>query len=255
MSNAPARTVLHRLKAIDWADNVAAFQHTHSRALLMREYLRRAALWAQAHGAEQSWPFFDIAERVDGNITTPPDVTEDLKRLLMDLASASLRTTCRGAVRWAALREARPDLLENLPDPYEPLLRMYERGGGFYLQEYLDLNGVMIPLRNVESNASTTPFVTLSPATLDALDGEGESTYFAKISDGYPRHSPRGIVRRRVDDDQTHDKAFTRNLRWEPTEYLKLYDLGHNDIDHVQITEIEAATFIETLTEKLAGTS
>ncbi|WP_406117957.1 hypothetical protein [Streptomyces anulatus] len=86
MSNAPACTVLHRLKAIDRADNVAAFQHTHSRALLMREYLRRAALWAQAHGAEQSWPFFDIAERVDGNITTPPDVTEDLKRLLMDLA-------------------------------------------------------------------------------------------------------------------------------------------------------------------------
>ncbi|MGX1896378.1 hypothetical protein ACWIHQ_23280 [Streptomyces anulatus] len=221
----------------------------------MREYLRRAALWARAYQAEQLWPFFDIAAHIDANITTPLDVTEDLEQLLKDLAPASLRTTCRGAVRWAALRDAHPDLLENLPDPYEPLLRMYERGGGFYLQEYLDLNGVMIPLRNLESNASTTPFVTLSPATLDALDCEGESTYFAKISDGYPRHSPRGIVRRRVDDDQSHDEAFTRNLRWEPTEYLKLYDLGHNDIDHVQITEIEAATFLETLTEKLAGTS
>ncbi|WP_255311947.1 hypothetical protein [Streptomyces sp. PTY087I2] len=107
----------------------------------------------------------------------------------------------------------------------------------------------------MESNASATPFVTLSPATLDALDGRGELTYFAKISEGNPRHSPRGIVRRRVDDDQTHDEAFTRNLRWEPTEYLRLYDLGHNDIDHVRITEIEAAAFIESLTERLAGTS
>ncbi|MFJ2219398.1 hypothetical protein ACIOFY_05055 [Streptomyces anulatus] len=255
MSNTPTHKVLNRLRAIDWADDTAAFEHTHSRALLMREYLRRAALWARAYEAEQSWPFFDIAAHIDADITTPLDITEDLEQLLKDLTPASLRTTCRGAVRWAALRDAHPDLLENLPDPYEPLLRMYERGGGFYLHEYLDLNGVMIPLRNLESNASTTPFVTLSPATLDALDCEGESTYFAKISDGYPRHSPRGIVRRRVDDDQTHDEAFTRNLRWEPTEYLKLYDLGHNDIDHVQITEIEAATFIETLTEKLAGTS
>ncbi|MFJ9976346.1 hypothetical protein [Streptomyces cyaneofuscatus] len=70
--------------------------------------------------------------------------------------------------------------------------------------------------------------------------------YFAKISSGYPRHGPRGIVRRRVDDEgRTHDESFTRNLRWEPSEYLKLYDLGHNDSDHVRITEIEAAAFIE----------
>lgn len=123
---------------------------------------------------------------------------------------------------------------------------MYERGGGYHLGEYLDLNGVMIPLRDVESNASSAPFITLAPITLDALDAEGEMTYFAKISDGYPRHSPRGIVRRRVDDGGgTHDESFTRNLRWEPTEYLRLYNLGHNEIDHVRITEIEAAAFIE----------
>ncbi|MGW8982069.1 hypothetical protein ACWGQ9_05370 [Streptomyces parvus] len=255
MSNTPSRTIFNRLRAIDWADDTAAFQHAHSRALLMREYLRRAALWARAYKAEKSWPFFDIAEHVDSDITTPPDVAEALEQWLQSLAPSSLRTTCKGAVKWAALRDARPDMPESLPDPYEPLLLMYERGGGYYLHEYLDLNGVMIPLRDVESNASATPFDTLSPATLDALDGMGELTYFAKISEGYPRHSPRGIVRRRVDGDQTHDEAFTRNLRWEPTEYLRLYDLGHNDIDHVRITEIEAGGFIESLTEKLAGTS
>ena len=53
-----------------------------------------------------------------------------------------------------------------------------------------------------------------------------EITYFAKIGDGYPRSSPRGIVRRRFLHGIAYDEAFTRNLRWEPTEYLRLYELG-----------------------------
>ncbi|WP_346096287.1 hypothetical protein [Streptomyces olivaceiscleroticus] len=95
---------------------------------------------------------------------------------------------------------------------------------------------------------------TLAPAT---LDGRGRITYYAKISEGFPRSSPRGIVRRRVigNAEETHDEAFTRNLRWEPTEYLRLHELGHNDIDHVEISEAEAAAFIETTTEKLTGNS
>jgi len=246
VSGQPSRAVSDRLRAIDWGDDGAAFRHAHSRALLMREYLRRAALWAQEYGAEQPWPFFDIAERLDATITTPPDVAAELEQLLQSLAPASLRTTCRGAVRWPALLAAHRGLPAELPDPYEPLLLMYERGGGYHLGEYLDLNGVMIPLGDMESNASAAPFVTLAPTILDALDAEGEVTYFAKISDGYPRHSPRGIVRRRVEDDgRTRNEAFTRNLRWEATEYLRLYDVGHNDIDHVRIAEIEAAAFIE----------
>ncbi|MEW2093353.1 hypothetical protein AB0897_29240, partial [Streptomyces sp. NPDC007168] len=40
-------------------------------------------------------------------------------------------------------------------------------------KEYLDLNGVMIPLRDLESNAPAAPFLTLAPADLDALDSEG----------------------------------------------------------------------------------
>ncbi|WP_254667921.1 hypothetical protein [Streptomyces griseus] len=138
----------------------------------MREYLRRAALWAKAYNVEAAWPFFDIAEHVDAETTTPPDIADELEELLEELAPASLRTTCRGAVRWAVLREAHSDLPTDLPDPYEPLLVMYERGGGYHLEEYLDLNGVMIPLRDLESNASAAPFLTLDPATLDALDAE-----------------------------------------------------------------------------------
>uniref|UniRef100_A0AAU2V202 Pentapeptide repeat-containing protein n=1 Tax=Streptomyces sp. NBC_00003 TaxID=2903608 RepID=A0AAU2V202_9ACTN len=78
-----------------------------------------------------------------------------------------------------------------------------------------------------------------------------EITYYAKIGDGYPRSSPRGIVRRRFLDGVAYDEAFTRNLRWEPTEYLRLYELGHNDVDHVEITEEEADAFVAAVTAKL----
>ncbi|MFF4602606.1 hypothetical protein ACFY12_07605 [Streptomyces sp. NPDC001339] len=253
MTEKSSRKVLEQLRAIDWANDLAASDHANSRALLMREYLRRAALWACAYGAEQSWPFFDIAEHVDAEIQTPLDVAAEAEEVLTGLAPASLKRTCRAAIRWAVLCDARDDVPADLPDPYEPLLLMYERGGGYFLQEYLDLNGVMILLGSVESNASATPFVTLAPATLDALDGEGQITYYAKVSKGYPRHNPRGIIRRRIDEGQTYDEAFTRHLHWKPTEYLKLYDLGHNEVGHVEITEIEAAAFIESVTKSLGS--
>jgi hypothetical protein len=240
------RPVLERLRAIDWNDDSAAYEHANSRALLMREYLRRAAHWARAYGVEKSWPFFDIAEHVAPEVPTPADVAAELEEVLTGLAPSSLTKTCRGAVRWAALRGAGGELPPDLPDdPYEPLLLMYERGGGYFVEEFIDLNGAMLRLGTVESNLSGRPFLAPAPATLDALDAEGEITYYAKTGDGYPRSSPRGIVRRRLDDDRTHDEAFTRDLRWEPTEYLRLYELGHNEIDHVRITEGEAAAFIE----------
>ncbi|MEU9102368.1 pentapeptide repeat-containing protein [Streptomyces sp. NPDC048361] len=76
-------------------------------------------------------------------------------------------------------------------------------------------------------------------------------TYYAKIDDGHARSSPRGIVRRRFLHAVAYDEAFTRNLRWEPTEYLRLHELGHNEVDHVEITEAEADAFAAMVTGEL----
>lgn len=59
-------------------------------------------------------------------------------------------------------------------------------------------------------------------------------------------------MRRRTVRGQTTDEVFTRNLTWEPTEYFGEYALGHNDIDHVEITEPEASQFVARLRAKLA---
>lgn len=150
----PARPVLERLRAVDWSDVDEAYRHENSRARLMREYLRRAALWAHHYGAEQSWPFFDLAEHVDPTVQTPDDIAAELDEVLRGVGPFSVETTCRGAVRWAALgAESKVDL-PDLPDPYEPLLALYERGGGFFVEEFIDLNGAMIQLAELSSYLS-----------------------------------------------------------------------------------------------------
>ncbi|MEU8955563.1 pentapeptide repeat-containing protein [Streptomyces sp. NPDC048518] len=93
-------------------------------------------------------------------------------------------------------------------------------------------------------------------ASIQVINSPVDSTtYFALVSDDYPRNNPMGLVRRRTAPRlgggvNTSDEVFTRNLRWEPTEYLRLYELGHNDDDHVEISEPEANAFIKMVTRK-----
>lgn len=91
-------------------------------------------------------------------------------------------------------------------------------------------------------------------ASVEVLSSpSGTVTYYARVDDEFPRERSAGIVRRRRAGRNFHDEAFTRNLRWEPTEYLRRYELGHNDSDHVEITEEEANRFISRITAKIRG--
>ncbi|MEB8339387.1 hypothetical protein [Streptomyces endophyticus] len=254
--NLSAGGVLSRLRAINWDDWTVAFDHSRSRALLMREYLRRSAQWARHYGAESVWPFFDIAEHVDASVQLPPDIASDLDAFLRGgIGPNSVERTVVGAVRWAELRRQERTDLPGLPEPYEPLLLMYGRGGGFYVDQAIDLNGVSLPRWSLDTAIAAPPFLTMTTATLDALDSEakGKITYFAVVDEGFPRERPLGLMRRRAvgREPVTRDEAFSRNLRWEPTDYFDLYALGHNDTDHVEIPEIEAAAFIDRMIQRI----
>ncbi|MEU0950580.1 hypothetical protein ABZ379_49425 [Streptomyces canus] len=69
-------------------------------------------------------------------------------------------------------------------------------------------------------------------------------TYYAKMQFGASRDSPIGIARRRDRDGIRFDETFTRNLRWEATNYFVLHELGHNETEHVEISKAEADAFI-----------
>ena len=82
---------------------------------------------------------------------------------------------------------------------------------------------------------------------------EGDIVYYAMFQGNFSRSNPSGVVRRRTVNGQTYDEAFTRDLRWEPTEYPRRYALGHDDVDHAEITPAEASAFVVTIAKKLSG--
>lgn len=81
--------------------------------------------------------------------------------------------------------------------------------------------------------------------------GASSVTYYALVDEQNPRSDPLGVARRRVTDEGSFDEIFTRNLRWEPTEYFERYRLGHNDVDHVEITEAGADAIVAKITDRL----
>ncbi|WP_142281712.1 hypothetical protein [Mycobacterium kyorinense] len=53
-----------------------------------------------------------------------------------------------------------------------------------------------------------------------------------------------GLVRR-THTEPPVDEAFGRDMTRHPTEYLRRYYLGHNDIDHVEIDEKSAQAILD----------
>jgi hypothetical protein len=165
-----------RLTAIDWTDYATGDKNAASRTLLMREYLRRAALWVEYLGGSERWPFLDIAERVTPAIRADPELLEHLDKFTEENVPEYIaRRMCRAAVQWAQLRESSGLQLPDLPDPYEPLVVLYERGGVFFVENGVaDFELRRVPLRTWQANLASEPIVEIDPAVLDAVD-EGAS--------------------------------------------------------------------------------
>jgi hypothetical protein len=162
---------LARLQAVDWKGD-SGFDHRRSRVRLMAEYLRRAALWAQALNATDEWPFFDIAAHIAPTVQVPADQAKDLEVLIdRGIGWPSVVTAARAALRWAALLDANTPLPPGLEDPFEPLLLMLDRGGAWTTEAgFIDVDGSALRQQTWGDHLSPEPVITLHPATLDAMD-------------------------------------------------------------------------------------
>lgn len=69
--------------------------------------------------------------------------------------------------------------------------------------------------------------------------------YFALLRDGGTAETATGLVRRTHTTPAPTDEAVGRDLLWHPTDYLRLYRLGHNDQDHVEVSAQFAGELIE----------
>jgi hypothetical protein len=164
---------LARLQAVDW-NGSSGFEHRRSRVRLMAEYLRRAALWAQALDATDEWPFFDIADHLAPAVHTPEDEAKDLEVLIHNhIGWPTVDQTARAILRWAALKDSEVPLPPGMDDPYEPLLLMFDRGGAWTTEAgFIDVDGAALRQQTWLDHLTTNPAVALDQPTLNALDAK-----------------------------------------------------------------------------------
>ncbi|MFD9687376.1 pentapeptide repeat-containing protein [Kitasatospora sp. NPDC059088] len=169
-----ARAVVERLTAIDWRDDDTAFTHAASRSRLFREHLRRSALWTQIYQPAGDWPVVDLAAAADPTVRVDAELAARLDAFLeANVGDVRAKGLCRAALRWATLLDTTTAPLPELPDPYEPLLLMLERGAWYGIvieNRVADFSIVRVPLATWQDHLSTEPVVQLDPSAL-STDG------------------------------------------------------------------------------------
>lgn len=147
-----------------------------SRVALGREYLRRAALWTKAIQYSKGWPFIDFAKQIDPTVSIEPEQLEllysHLRKFFVIGSITNITNILVYALHWQKLETIPFDL----PDPYEPVILIYERGGLFGSHDggYVDVGGGYFPKGKPDDFYSLTPKIELTKEALDAIDFPNE---------------------------------------------------------------------------------
>ncbi|MEV5508243.1 pentapeptide repeat-containing protein [Streptomyces orinoci] len=169
-----ARAVVERLTAVDWRDDDIAFTHATSRSRLFREHLRRSALWTKVYQPAGEWPVVDLAAAVAPTVQVDAELAARLDAFLeANLADVRAKALCRAALDWATLLDTTTVSLPELPDPYEPLLLMLERGGwcGLVVENRVaDFAAVRVPFGTWQDHLSTEPIIQFGRSGLGTSD-------------------------------------------------------------------------------------
>ena len=165
-----AGRVLERLLAVGWDDDEGALRHRRARGALTFEFLRRSALWGRALGVESGWPFWDLAEALDPAVRADAAVERLRAEAGAELWWPPLQQAVEGALHWAALGGLPVERIHELQDPYEPLLVLLERGGGFTTSSgAIELGYGSLPVRSPADWVGLAPRA-IDEAALNALD-------------------------------------------------------------------------------------
>ncbi|MEP7288560.1 MAG: hypothetical protein ABI947_22640 [Chloroflexota bacterium] len=167
-------STLQRLLTVNWKADYARYK---SHKALLHEYFRRTALWAKALVATAEWPIIDLALHIDPSIRAEKaildrwrqhlDHTENDKRV-----PPEMEFILEAALHWASVEDKQLTGTFNLPQPYEPIILMYERGGFFYRShEGIDITAVTaISRRGWDAYDRDTPWGSIEVSELDKID-------------------------------------------------------------------------------------
>ncbi|MBF2048764.1 MAG: hypothetical protein IGS54_15625 [Elainella sp. C42_A2020_010] len=155
-------SMFHRILAIDWQKNCL---DSDFHVKLMAEYLRRSALWRNAlQPSQPTHPLlFDIAACIDPTVRADSDLVEALLDHLNQFPiSLVVKRVCEQALHWAAIRDTTQVQQFSLPDPYEPLLVLFEHDEIFSTEHgWIDVAGAGFQIQNWRDYAEKLPFVEL----------------------------------------------------------------------------------------------
>lgn len=161
-----------RILAIEWSDHELAERKDLARLQLTREFLRRSANVAAEVGRPAKWPFFDIAGSANPVVDVEAGLWATLEEHLEERVAFPVVAACRYALRWATLRDSGSTQLTTLPDPFEPLLLVWERGGAFVVDDarQIPFDHGILRVKPWREHVSPVPIVSLDPTVLDNLD-------------------------------------------------------------------------------------
>ncbi|MEU8229145.1 hypothetical protein AB0C12_05995 [Actinoplanes sp. NPDC048967] len=180
------RAVAARLSTVGWERHG---DKTWSKSVLLKEYFRRAARWAAAYDCDTKVPFFDIALCVDPNVRADRGVIDELLESVRS-SGWNVRQVVPFILHWAAL-SATPGFAypPGLEDPFEPLIRMFERDGGFHTENgEVNLEYKSVRMAGWRNRAGDPPMTVFSDDVLDEIDRAGSIAQFGYVigPDGRP---------------------------------------------------------------------
>ncbi|MEV6306752.1 hypothetical protein AB0M02_45655 [Actinoplanes sp. NPDC051861] len=155
-----------------------------SKAALLKEYFRRAAQWSDEYGCDSRSPFFDIAACVAPAVRADQSVVDNLlERIAAGRGGWNVKQVAPYILHWAAL-SATPGagLPPALDDPFEPLIVMFERGGGFHTENgEVNLEWKSVRLSGWRDRAGDPPMASFAGADLDEIDRAGSVAQFGRV--------------------------------------------------------------------------
>jgi hypothetical protein len=136
-----------RIKSISWNIEWRRDEKLDRFIEQLQDFFRRSALWRQELNYHDNyWPFWDIGLHIDSSIRADSDIIKNIDEYPINSTTSQ---TCEWYLHWVALKSSRSLERFTLPDPYEPLIQMYQNGSGSICPEhrFVDIQGVLVSIR------------------------------------------------------------------------------------------------------------
>lgn len=166
---------LDRILAVDWAYNI---DHEGSHLLLLQEHFRRMVINTKKLDPNRIFSIGDIAELIDPQARAPQESVKQLRDHLLNRTWPAFVRTLEYALHWSVARYTdKGEVLKDQPDPFKPILIMYERGGtftfdhkkeGYLVSMYND--GVIVNRQPYWKWNRRHPFIRLDENALNQAD-------------------------------------------------------------------------------------